>query len=319
MDYRALPSFVALALGASCILESPDFDDTATSASTSTQSASLTDTTDATDATDATSTTSTTSATEATTSTTASASATTDASATETGSSTGDATADPSASDSDATSGGPACGDGALDEGEACDDGNTDDGDGCSALCHVPPTGVGFGDDAFTPQIGSGLYDDTATCSQVIRGWAGRLDNNEWICRPRLGCATVVVNDDLSVSTPMADPTPAIGLACFEPSMAWTRPCDDGMALVGARGRIGSLVDQLRPRCAPIVISEGPDGFAVATGEVVELPAVGGDGGDPFGPVDCPQDFVAVAVKIHAGSWLESFSIECKRLTLTYD
>ncbi len=309
----------ALLPSLACVLPNPDFDGSeagsATGLSTGVSSATATATTTTDTATTSTASASTASASETATATTEPTSGT----LTTTGSTSGTSGTGSSGSDSDTSGGVGVCGDGSVDPGEECDDGNPDGGDGCSALCHTEPTGILLGEESTTEQAGDGNLFENGTCSSVFVGLEGRLDVEQWHCRPSFLCADLNLGPDLKPAWTDDGKSGPFGDPCFQPATAWARPCPPDHALVGTSGRVGSVFDKIQPRCAPIEITEGPDGFAIGTGAIVDLEAVGSDGGDPYGPYDCPPNAVAVAATLRAGNRLEALRFTCASLGLSYD
>lgn len=216
------------------------------------------------------------------------------------------------------------CGDGNLDRGEECDDGNLAAGDGCSPLCHWPPTGIDLGAASETETKGGPVMGSKVAmidCDEVLNRVAGSLDmnSNDWVCLPSFGCADVTLAADLSVELVSADEFGPYSIPGPSPYMPWERECPAGHAIVGFRGKAGTIIDQPQFRCAPIEISEDADGFSIATGTVLELAPAGPDGGTPFGPLDCPANNVATGAVMDYGQWIFSLRLTCRPLELVFD
>jgi hypothetical protein len=100
--------------------------------------------------------------------------------------------------------------------------------------------------------------------------------------------------------------------------LMWTRTCPGGQVMIGFEGRAQGLLDQLVVRCAPLLISEGPGGFAVITGAETSLPPIGGASGDLIPLTKCPAGAIAKAARIRAGDFIDAFGLACAELSLTY-
>ena len=318
---------VVVLTASSCVLASPDFDEGSAATATLSDSdatgsdASTSATSSATAASGATSSDA---GSSGETSTTGDATTSTSESTT-TGSTASTTTTDPTTTDSDSDSGAVGCGDGDLVDGEECDDGNLVGGDGCSALCHIEPTGISLSGLGFSMKggmdAGNGQNVGGWCPDEDVMGWiAGDRDaqSDNWLCRPSFGCRTLTLGADLSVSSVASASFGPFDGGCFKPENHWERACGPDEVLVGFRGRAGTLIDQLVVRCAEVVITEDANGFSITRGEVKELPAIGGDGGNAFGPIDCPIESIAVSIDLNIGSWINSVQMTCKNLALEY-
>jgi len=88
--------------------------------------------------------------------------------------------------------------------------------------------------------------------------------------------------------------------------------CRAGEVVVGYGGRAGRLVDQLYLSCAPVV----QNGDRVLTGPAQALAPAGGQGGEPFAPVNCPIDTLAVGGIIRAGDGIDAVGLICAPITI---
>jgi cysteine-rich repeat protein len=216
------------------------------------------------------------------------------------------------------------CGDGVVYAGvEQCDDMNAVHTDACSNKCVITPTGVGLTPGAATPQFGGLLagtaYDDACAAGEALTGFAGTLSNQS---HGRIGglCSltdVAVQGGQFVVTTTGKNLLPVRGDSGFND---WVRDCDADEIAVGFSGRADTDVDQLRFRCAPLVVSEAPDGlFSLAVGPPENLSPIGGTDGEAFAAVDCPSGQVATVQRVRAGVGVDAFGLGCSVVALTYD
>lgn len=119
---------------------------------------------------------------------------------------------------------------------------------------------------------------DGPTCqssfTQVLVG--AEIHAGAWLDRIRGLCVDVA--RDGSWRSALEDAEGAVGSPGGQPVQ---RVCPRNFAVVGMSGRAGWYVDRLRIACRRLTSQ-----IAVA-GDVHWLPPVGGDGGQPFGPLRC--------------------------------
>lgn len=88
--------------------------------------------------------------------------------------------------------------------------------------------------------------------------------------------------------------------------------CPRNQAVVAMRGRAGSYVDRLRLGCQHFTHRGEP------TGEVTWLSAVGGSGGDAFGPLRCAANGAVQFLSARGRVYVDSVSLECTALQFDF-
>jgi hypothetical protein len=182
------------------------------------------------------------------------------------------------------------------------------------------PTGVSLMGSTSTLQVGnmSGGIAANALCpmGQVLIGFSGALSAaNGYIGKIRGQCGTL----SISTSAPFTiSVTTGASLSTYGTFAAapWSSFCPVNQVVVGFEGRSGLLVDRLSLHCAPLIISGPP--FTVATGFVSVLMSVGGAGGSPFSPVDCPDGQIATEARLRVGNGIDAFGLSCSTIALTF-
>ncbi len=213
------------------------------------------------------------------------------------------------------------CGDGFVQAGvETCDDGNQTNADPCSNKCLPTPKTLQLGVGALTTQYGdikAGLpFLDTCPMGQVLIGFTGVLKTGVHATLGGLcGTPTLAVNADAFVVKIAAGAAlPTHGGAGDTP---WNRNCPADQVVTSFSGRAGVGLNQLTLRCAPLVVTEAPDGsFSLDLGPTTPLPAVGGVGGVAFAQTNCPAGQVANAQNLRASTTITAFGLGCATVSL---
>jgi len=87
--------------------------------------------------------------------------------------------------------------------------------------------------------------------------------------------------------------------------------CPSDQMVVGFRGRSGSDIDQLVFLCAPLAISGASPNFVLSIGPTTESTPLGGPGGNPFNPIQCPAGQVAIGDEGRAAFTINAFGLLC--------
>ena len=90
------------------------------------------------------------------------------------------------------------------------------------------------------------------------------------------------------------------------------RVCPRNQFVVGMRGRAGFYVDRLQLACRAVTDKGHP------TGAITWLPAVGGNGGNPFGPLTCAGNAAVQFLFGRGGLYVDSISMECTAFQFEY-
>ncbi len=218
----------------------------------------------------------------------------------------------------------PICGDGfaQASEGEGCDDGNADNGDACSNLCHATPKGLsltGLTATTLYGNLGGGtLYEDGCPQGEAVVGFAGWIHTfANWHGKIQVLCGSpgLVAGDQFTVAVGGGAALPMRGvIGDFE----WSRTCPKDQVVIGFEGRAQGLLDKLIVRCAPLLVSEGADGFSLITGAETSLPPIGGESGNAIPLTKCGAGEVATMGRIRAGDFIDAFGLGCSKIALTY-
>ena len=214
------------------------------------------------------------------------------------------------------------CGDGLVQAGvDACDDANAVNNDPCSNKCVLTPTGVTTQVGANTAQAGNvngGVaFNDACPAGSLLIGFQGFLGGSHGRLQGVCGTPGLVPALDGFVVT-VSDPTP-LPQRGNGGNMQWMRLCPVDQMIVGFSGRAGQLIDQLTFTCAPLVVSEAGDGaWSIAPGPTGTLPAIGGNGGQPFAQANCPAGQVGSMQRIRAGDSVDAFGIGCSAIGLAF-
>ena len=215
------------------------------------------------------------------------------------------------------------CGDMVVHAGvEPCDDGNAVNTDACSDKCTLTPKAVVLGPGQNTTQQGNvnlgAAFDDPCPAGQALVGFSGVLKTNthaalKGLCGvPNLN----VLGDGFVIKVGAGTALPQRGGAGDTP---WVRTCPADQVLVGFSGRASASIDQLTLSCAPLVVSEAPDGgFSVGLGAATPLMAVGGAGGVAFMQTDCPMGQVGGVQRLRANTLITAFGLGCSAVSLGY-
>lgn len=162
----------------------------------------------------------------------------------------------------------------------------------CTATALLPPVAPAAAQDA-QPAMATGadgrfsLQCDFGQTLVGIRGQAGEfIDGISGLCAGRTG---VVAETGARGGN---------GGARFEIR------CDTGAAVTGLVGTRGTYVDSLSLECRPMRNNQ-PGGEATFTA------SVGGQGGQPFGPLRCPAGQVAIGLKGRAGTFVDELEPDC--------
>lgn len=140
--------------------------------------------------------------------------------------------------------------------------------------------------------------------AEVSQGIVSRLQG---FC----GVPTIDSTDPSVVSIVSSDTLEARG--CVD-GTAVTRACPASSAVVGFEGRSGLLLDQLRLRCAPLLLQDDN----VSLGSPQELAPIGASGGSLFQRADCPDGAVATGTNTSVDTFVSGFGLPCASVSLTW-
>jgi hypothetical protein len=98
------------------------------------------------------------------------------------------------------------------------------------------------------------------------------------------------------------------------PGSEVTRRCPAGSAVVGFEGRSGLLLDQLRLRCAPLLVANG----VLSIGTPQALAPIGEAGGSPFQRADCADGALATGTHITVDGFVAGFGMPCATVSLEW-
>ena len=249
-------------------------------------------------------------------------------------SSDGQATTEGSSSEGGASSsggsgGGPAsCGDGRPDPPEACDDANRSEIDGCTSTCEVGPVGLSLGQASTTEEDGGNgtnivQFSDDCPAGQVLTGLTGRLTSQG------LGSAVVlgrIQGECSSLSLLDANPTeiqsaPGASLdehGGFQEGGDWALECPEGSVITELDGDAGAIIDSLVATCVPLQVSGTGDQQELQLGAATTDGPVGGNGGDPFDAIACPNGEIASGLAGDTNSYVIRLALRCRSIALDF-
>jgi hypothetical protein len=116
---------------------------------------------------------------------------------------------------------------------------------------------------------------------------------------------TVSLGTDVVVGPDFGDRTGSI-------SPEQTADCPVGSAVTGFTGKVGDLVDNIALQCSPL-LSDGSVGTPL-----VQLPAIGGEGGSTIDPVTCTDAF-ANGLQGRTGQDVDAIGLQCATVTPAAD
>ncbi len=163
-------------------------------------------------------------------------------------------------------------------------------------------------------------FTQSCAANEVVIGYAGTVDAPDSSMTQlrsfRATCASLSVSGDTTfvVHTIAKETLPEVGT--MPGPVAKSAACAADQIVVGFRGRSGSDVDDIVFRCAPLTISGSSPNFTLSIGPVSELPPLGGLGGNPFNPIDCPAGQVAVGDEGRAAFTINAFGLLCAAVSL---
>lgn len=87
--------------------------------------------------------------------------------------------------------------------------------------------------------------------------------------------------------------------------------CSRDQVVSGFKGKAGWFVDRLVLECKRLAPIQ-PGQSRQTTGNPTYLPAIGGNSGDSFGPIPCPNSKPASQVFGKSGRFIDSFGLKCQ-------
>jgi hypothetical protein len=91
----------------------------------------------------------------------------------------------------------------------------------------------------------------------------------------------------------------------------WERLCPDGEGIVGIQASGGAFIDALTLTCAPLVPSTSGGTLALGLGVPHDLTMIGGTGGTPFEPLECPAGTLGVGLNLRSGFYIDMLQLVC--------
>jgi hypothetical protein len=88
--------------------------------------------------------------------------------------------------------------------------------------------------------------------------------------------------------------------------------CPRDYVVSGFKGRAGTYIDRLQLQCKRLDFDSTRPYLIKVKGSAIDLPAVGGTGGQSFGPLNCPDYMPGYRVKGTHGQWIHSFRLLCR-------
>jgi hypothetical protein len=161
----------------------------------------------------------------------------------------------------------------------------------------------------------------TQRCAQneVVIGYTGTVEApggaTNWLRSFRAVCGSLSI---AGTTTYTVNTTQTATLAAHgQPqAVALTAMCGANQMIVGFGTRTGGAIDQFTFLCAPLTIAGTTPNFMLSVGPQTMLPAIGGPGGTPNGPIQCPAGQIAVGDEGREGTAIEAFGLLCARPTL---
>lgn len=153
----------------------------------------------------------------------------------------------------------------------------------------------GCGTMAITTRSGAARFPHHMLIGLAVR--AGR-----WLDQVRAICIRFTSVNGMAIWRGVAAQGQTIGGRNGEP---FQRICPRNQVVVGMRGRAGFYVDRLRIACQAVTDQGRP------TGTVTWLSAVGGDGGEAFGPLMCAAGGAVQFLSGKGGVYVDSVNMGC--------
>jgi hypothetical protein len=184
------------------------------------------------------------------------------------------------------------------------------------------PTGFTFSGADETPlqgNVGGGnANEDDCPFGQVVVGYAGLLAMEGWHGQIQAMCNVLDLQKNGSDYVVRLKPGATLPLRGFNGSEPWTSMCPKDQMVVGFEGRSGLYIDAFALHCAPLTITQSPDGYALSVGVVAIMASVGDTGGDAFPNTDCPMGEIATGSRIRAGDYVDALGLVCAKPLLTF-
>jgi hypothetical protein len=179
--------------------------------------------------------------------------------------------------------------------------------------------------DATGDLVGATETMDTCPNDQVLVGFIGQKalydpsDPTTYVLSEIQAVCGVLA---ISGGAVVVNPGTLLPVRASSPGIAWAAECPANQVVVGFAGHCGYLFDRLDVECAPILPKQGTP--PTLESPVTTLPAVGGPGGNAFGPFSCPPGEVATMadIQVTAGNQGATLPVDlrlgCSTLTLTF-
>jgi hypothetical protein len=160
--------------------------------------------------------------------------------------------------------------------------------------------------------MGGDLHEDLCEQDQILVGLSGFLAVEGWHGMLQAHCAEwEVVGSDSYVVNVVSTKLGPIRGEVWDTNQDWERLCPDGEGVVGIRGGGGAFIDLLTLTCAPLVPSQSGGVLTLGLGTSHDLEPVGGSGGTPFDPLDCPAGTLAVGLNLRSGFYIDMLQLVC--------
>jgi cysteine-rich repeat protein len=225
------------------------------------------------------------------------------------------------ATDAEASSSGATeavCGNAVVEGEEPCDDGNDEPLDGCLSQCRLGPDGIELTPGRSLQYQGAGggvRYDDICSETEVVIGLRGQA-TDERVVRLQVVCGTLVITETEGTLTLSISEPRTLDERGSESGTEFDATCPPGSAVAGFSGRAEAKLFALALHCAPLSIIDDDGGFrfAVDLDDLADLPAVGGEAGQAFGPTMCDPGEAVTAAVIRAAGDINGLGLECSSL-----
>ncbi len=215
-----------------------------------------------------------------------------------------------------------------ADDGATAEDMGTGDAPDAGAHDAEPPrpTGIILGlptaSDLLAPSPGGMNYTDLCMPSGAVIGVRGTVDppgsTTPWLKSFALICGTLSVTAD----PPYKVTTTSTGVQTTRgdhpASVVQDKLCSANEVVVGFESRASFYVDALNVRCAPLDLTQGPQGYALSIGTSKPIGDIGGTSGTTQRSISCPNGSIAVGSILRAGDALDAFGFGCAVPTLQF-
>jgi hypothetical protein len=212
-----------------------------------------------------------------------------------------------------------------LDGGAGAGAGGSGGSDAGANSCPGCPAPVGFGLSGTTATTyiggpGAELFPDLCPDDEVVIGYAGYGGNDgtgsTYLQRLAAICGKVTVSAAAPYSITITE-SRQLPMRGQGGSVAFRTTCPPDEVIVGFDSKSGNYFMELSILCAPLAVTSGPGGYALALGPATPEAAVGGPDGQKQPRTPCPAGQIARGNRMHAGLVVNAFSMACATPSLT--